>query len=158
MMDAKFKWQSIFKIPEALRLGHDEARAELVRATSMPGRIGEAAGRVARLCLPHFEREEEMVFPVFGVLRELESGKVRPEMAEILPLVSNFKAWHDSLDYQHQAITSAIHALLLASHKEYNREIAEFAYGMRVHERLEDEVIYPMVPVIGRYVQERLEI
>ena len=158
MMDAKFKWQSIYKMPEALRLGHDEARAELVRATSMPGRIGEAAGRVARLCLPHFEREEEMVFPVFGVLRELESGKVRPEMAEILPLVSTFKAWHDSLEYQHQAITAAIHALLLACHKENSREFAEFAYCMRVHERLEDEIIYPMVPVIGRYVQERLEI
>jgi hypothetical protein len=158
MMDAKFKWQSIFRIPEALRLGHDEARAELVRATSMPGRIGEAAGRLARLCLPHFEREEEMAFPVFGVLRELATGKVRPEMAEILPLVSTFKAWHDSFESQHQSITSAIHALLLVSHKENNREIAEFAYGMRVHERLEDEVIYPMVPVIGRYVQERLGI
>jgi hypothetical protein len=157
-MDSKFQWQGIFRIPQALRVGHDEARAELVRATSMPGRIGEAAGRVAGLCLPHFEREEETVFPVFGVLRELASGKVRPEMAEVLPLVSAFSAWHDGLGNQHRAIGSAIHALLLAAHKENNLEFAEFAYCLRIHEKLEDEVIYPMVPVIGRYVQESLGI
>lgn len=157
-MNSKFQSQGIFRIPDALRLGHDEVRAELVRATSTPGRIGDAAERVAGLCLPHFEREEELVFPVFGLLRELASGEVRPEMAEILPLVSAFSAWHDALDAQHQAIASAIHALLLAAHKENNREFAEFAYCMRVHERLEDEVIYPMVPLIGKYVQQKLEI
>ena len=155
-MNSKFQWQGIFRMPEALRLGHDQVRAELVRATTTPGRIGEAAGRVAGLCLPHFEREEEMVFPVFGLLRELASGKVRPEMAEVLPLVSAFSAWRDALGDAHQSIAPAIHGLLLAAQKEDNREIVEFAYCLRVHERLEDEVIYPMVPLIGRYVQERL--
>ena len=155
-MNPKFEWQSIFRMPEALRLGHDQVRAELVRATTTPGRIGEAAGRVAGLCLPHFEREEELVFPVFGLLPELASGKMRPEMAEVLPLVSAFSAWHDALSKQHQAIASSIHALLLAAHKEKNREIAEYAYCLRVHERLEEDVIYPTVLLIGRYVQARL--
>ena len=71
LMNSKIHAQNIFRIPDALRLGHDEVRAELVRATSMPGRIGEAAGRVAGLCLPHFAREEEIVFPAFALLREL---------------------------------------------------------------------------------------
>lgn len=157
-MYSKFQGQGIFKIPEALRLGHNEVRAELVRATSMPGRIGEAAGRVAGLCLPHFEREEEAVFPVFGVLRDVASGNVRPEMAEVLPLVSAFSARHDALSAQHQSIESAIHALLLAAYKEDNRELVEFVYGLRMHERLEEEVIYPTVLLIGKYVQERLGI
>jgi hypothetical protein len=158
LMNSNFQSQGKFRIPDALKIGHDDVRAELVRATSVPGRIGEAAERVAGLCLPHFAREEEFMFPVFGVLRELASGEVRPEMAEILPLVSTFSAWHDALDAQHQSIRSAIQALLLAAHREDNREVAEFAYCLRVHERLEDEVIYPMVPLIGRYVQEKLGI
>jgi hypothetical protein len=157
-MNPNFQWQGIFSTPEALKLGHDEVRAELVRATTTPGPIGEAAERVADLCLPHFEREEEIVFPVFGLLRELACGSVRPEMAEVLPLVSAFSAWQVTLCNQHQLIASAIHALLLAAHKEKNREFAEFAYNLRVHERMEDEVIYPMVPLIGKYVQERLGI
>ncbi len=157
-MYSKFEWQGIFKIPEALRLGHDEVRAELVRATSMPGRVGEAAGRLAGLCLPHLEREEETVFPVFGLLRDLASGKVRPEMADILPLVSAFGAWRDSLDDDHRSTAPAIQALLLAAHQEDNREIVEFTYCLRMHERLEDEVIFPTVFLIGNYVQERLGI
>jgi hypothetical protein len=155
-VSSNFNLQGVFRTPDALRLGHDEVRAELVRATTTPGRIGQAAERLADLCLPHFEREEELVFPVFGLLRELALGEVRPEMAEVLPLVSAFRAWHDSLGKQHGSIASAIHELLLAAHKESHREFAEFAYNLRVHERMEDEVIFPMVPLIGKYVKERL--
>ena len=155
-MFSKFERQGIFKIPEALRLGHDEARAELVRATSMPGRVGEAARRVADVCLPHFEHEEQTVFPVFGLLRELASGKVRPEMADILPLVSKVRTWRDALGGAHHTITSAIQGMLQAAHKEDNREIIEFTYNLRMHERLEDEVIFPTVLLIGNYVEERL--
>jgi hypothetical protein len=53
-------------------------------------------------------------------------------------------------------IASAIEDLLQAAHKEKNREVAEFAYNLRVHERIEDEVIYPTVVLIGRYLQEKL--
>lgn len=157
-MTSKFQAQDMFRIPDALRRGHDEARAELVRATSETGRIGKAAGRVASLCLPHFEREEETVFPVFGLLRELSAGEVRAEMAEVVPLVSAFNAWHRGLTNQHQAIASAIQDLLAAAHYEDHREYAEFAYSLRAHEKLEDEVIYPTVLLIGKYVQERLGI
>ncbi len=157
-MLAKFRGQGMFRIPEALRLGHDEMRAELVRATAMPGPIGEAAKRVAELCLPHMEREEESVFPVFGLLHDLAEGKVRPEMADVLPLISTFSAWRDSLGDEHYSIAPAIHALLLAAYKEDNREIVEFTYSLRMHERLEDQVIFPTVLLIGNYVQERLGI
>jgi hypothetical protein len=148
----------MFRIPEALRLGHDEMRAELVRATAMPGPIGEAAKRVAELCLPHMEREEESVFPVFGLLRDLAEGRVRPEMADVLPLISTFSAWRDRLGDEHYSIAPAIHALLLAAYKEDNREIVEFTYNLRMHERMEDQVIFPTVLLIGNYVQERLGI
>lgn len=155
-MSSNFPLQGMAKIPDALKIGHDEVRAELVRATTTPGRIGEAARRVAGLCLPHFQQEEEAVFPVFRLLPELAAGRVRPEMADVLPLISTFRDRHNSLDRQHQAIGSAVHAMLLAGYREDNREIIEFAYSLRIHERLEDEVIYPTVILIGKYVQERL--
>ncbi|MBE0626587.1 MAG: hypothetical protein IH606_17440 [Burkholderiales bacterium] len=157
-MYSRFERRGIFKIPEALRLGHDEMRAELVRATSMPGPVGKAAGRVASLCLPHFEREEETVYPVFGLLRDLSSGRLLPEMAEVLPLVAAFTEWRNSLGDEHLSIAPAIHSLLLAAHQEDNREILEFTYALRMHEKLEDDVIFPTVLLIGNYVQERLGI
>jgi len=155
-MKSNFHGQSIFRIPEALRLGHDEVRAELVRATSVPGPIGSAASLVAELCLPHFEREEAHVYPVFGMLREFASGEVRSQWASVLPLVADFKRWNDALDDQHKSIAPALHDLLLAAYKEDNREIVEFTYNLRMHERLEDQVIFPTVLLIGRYVEHRL--
>ena len=120
------------------------------------GRIAKAGKRVAQLCLPHFEHEEKSVFPVLALLPDLERGNVRPEMMDVMPLISDFRAKHDALDHHHQLIVSAIEELLQAAHKEKSREFAEFAYSLRFHERIEDEVIYPTVVLIGKYLQEKL--
>jgi hypothetical protein len=156
MTNSKFPSNGLIKDPDALRLDHDEIRAELARATLEPGSIGTAAMRVARCCLPHFEHEEKAVFPALDLLHDLSLGNVRPEMADVLPLISEFSARHDALGDQHQSIISAVEALLQAANKEKNREIADFAYNLRLHERIEDEVIYPTVMLIGNYVRERL--
>jgi len=155
-MSSIFNWNGKLTVPNALRRGHEEARAELVRATMEGGRIAKAGKRVAQLCLPHFEHEEKSVFPVLALLPELEQGNVRAEMMEVMPLISDFRAKHDALNDHHQLIASAIEELLQAAHKEKSREFAEFAYGMRFHEKIEDEVIYPTVILIGKYLQEKL--
>jgi hypothetical protein len=149
-------WNGKLNVPKALLRGHDEARAELVRATMEGGRIAKAGKRVAELCLPHFEHEEKGVFPVLALLPYLEQGNLRPEMLDVMPLIHNFRAKHDAINDHHQLIVSAIEDLLQAAHKERNREVAEFAYNLRVHERIEDEVIYPTVVLIGKYLQEKL--
>jgi hemerythrin superfamily protein len=149
-------WNGKLTVPKALQRGHDEARAELVRASMEGGRIAKAGKRVADLCLPHFEHEEKTVFPVLALLPYLEQGTLRPEMKEVMPMIFAFRAKHDALEQHHQLIVSAIEDLLQAAHAEKNREMAEFAYNMRAHERIEDEVIYPTVVLIGKYLQEKL--
>jgi hypothetical protein len=47
------------RVADALRRGHEGARTELVRAAMEGRRIAKAAKRIARLCLPHFESEEQ---------------------------------------------------------------------------------------------------
>lgn len=149
-------WDGKLSVPKALLRGHDEARAQLVRASMEGGRIAKAGKRVADLCLRHFEHEEQSVFPILALLPYLVQGKLRPEMMNVMPLILDFKAKHDALVDHHRLIASAIEDLLRAAHQENNREFAEFAYNMRVHEKIEDEVIYPTVVLIGRYLQEKL--
>ena len=158
MMGAKDFLLEQQQTTRSLRLSHDEVRAELVRATIAGGRIAVAAKRLAQVCLPHFEREEQYVFPVLGLLPDLVRGLARPDMARVLPLISNFNAKHDGLDDEHRLIQSAIDVLLEAAHHEQNREVAEFAYNLRLHEKIEDEVIYPTVIMIDNYLRERLSI
>ncbi|MBI4293602.1 MAG: hypothetical protein HY661_19170 [Betaproteobacteria bacterium] len=154
-MGSMFHWNGKLSVPSAMRLGHDEARADLVKAMMEGGPIAKAAKRVAQLCLPHFEREEKSVFPVLALLPDLTHGILRPEMMDVMPLISDFKARHAALNEHHQSILSAIEAMLDAAHKEKKREYAEFAYNLRIHEKIEDEVIYPTVILIGDYLREK---
>jgi hypothetical protein len=150
-------WKGNLNVPNALRLGHNEARAQLVRATMASGhRVPRAAGRVAELCLPHFEHEEKKVFPILALLPYLERGDLRPEMMDAMPLITAFRENHETINANHHSLLAAIEELLRAAHKDKNREFVEFAYNLRVHERVEDEVIYPTVILIGKYLQEHL--
>lgn len=155
-MDSICNWNGTLSVPNALLLSHDEARAEFVRATMEGGRIAKAGKRVAQLCLPHFEHEEKGIFPVLALLPYLERGNLRPEMMDVMPLIHDFRAKQDALDDHHHLIASAIEDLLQAAQREKNREFTEFAYNLRVHEMIEDEVIYPTVVLIGKYLHEKL--
>jgi len=119
------------------------------------GRIGEAARQVAQLCLPHFEHEENMIFPVLSLLPYLRRGEVPPEMLDVLPVISDFTSKSAALDHHHKLILASVEELRQAAHKEKNREFAEFAYNMRVHESIEDEVIYPSIIMIGKYLRQK---
>jgi hypothetical protein len=158
VMNAQSLWDASAHIPTAFRQDHDDFRAELSRATMESGPVGKAALRVARYCLPHFEMEERIVFPAFAALRDLAADNVRPEMAGLLPLISRFDVQHVGLTGQHESIVTAVEKLLQAAHKENNREIADFAYHLRSHENLENQVIYPMVRLIGNHVREKLKL
>jgi hypothetical protein len=55
------------RIPTPLKVEHEELHAELVALTKAPGRVGEAARRVASLLHPHFVKEEEYALPPLGL-------------------------------------------------------------------------------------------
>jgi hemerythrin superfamily protein len=149
-------WNGKLNVPDALLRGHDEARAVFVRATMEGGRIATAARRVAQLCLSHFEHEENGVFPVLALLPDLRQGDVRPEMMEVMPLITAFKSKHAAVDSHHHLIMSAIEVFVQAARKEKNREFVRLAHHLSAHERIEDEVIFPTVVLIGKYLQEKL--
>ena len=156
-MISLLQWDGKLTIPDALRLAHDEVSAELVRATMERGPIAHAAMRVAKLCLPHFEWEERIIFPALVILPDLARGNLRAEMVNVLPTIVEFSARQDEFDNQHRSIHSAIQALQRAAEREKNREFAEFAHNLKIHERIEDEVLFPMVLLIGKYLRAKFE-
>ena len=121
-----------------------------------PGLVGEAASRVAQLCLQHFDVEERSVFPAFALIHEVILANLHPEKVRILPLIEQFNRAHDVLARQHKAMVEAVEALWEAAYEDGNTEVAEFARRLRKHERLESEVLYPAVLMIGKFLQEIL--
>lgn len=145
------------EVPIALKLDHDELRAELDKALKEKGPVGAAARELASVVLPHMAREEKIAFPPLGLLAQLASGDVKAEMAAVLPLISEFISGHDALRAEHQRISFKLQILLEAAKKEGNDEYTQFAYRGMVHERIEEAVIYPTIVLIGKYIRQQLK-
>ena len=146
------------QIPEALTLEHEELRAELIRWAREPGRIGKAAERVARLCDAHFAREEGNISRAFGMLHDMASDRVQPEMAAVAKIIAQFSTQHNALHGQHQSLDAAIQNLLQEARKGKNEEIADLVATLRDHERIEEEVVFPTVLDIARSVEQGMGI
>lgn len=79
------------KIPEPLKVEHEELHAELVALTKAPGEVGEAARGVATLLHPHFVKEEEYALPPLGLLVAVAQGRVTPDMREVLAMTERLQ-------------------------------------------------------------------
>ena len=143
-------------LPDILRRTHAQARAELTRATMSHGPVAQAARRAIRIYFPHFEREESTIFPALALVPDLAQGVVRPEMRDTLALISAFKARRDSLADEHRWILCAIDDMVQTASREGNKEFLDFACELRNHERMEEEILFPTVMLIGNYLSEKL--
>jgi len=145
-----------FKIPKPLKEEHEELHAELIKATEVKGKIGEAAKAVAEVLHPHYIKEEEYALPPLGLLRHLAEGKVTPEMAGVFRMTDRLKTVLPQLLKEHQAILEALRAMAETAKKEKKPEYARFAEKMILHARTEEEVLYPASILIGEYLKEKL--
>lgn len=140
----------------SLRLTHDKARTEFSRAAQGEGPLAQAAKRAVLIYLPHFGREEQTILPVLDLVPDLAQGALKPEWAGLLPLISEFTARHDPRSIEDEWVLSAAEELQRVAHREKNQEFVELAYSLKEHERIEHEVAYPAVMVIGNYLRAHL--
>lgn len=144
------------KAPPSLRREHEELHADLASAGKMPGALGEAARRVARIMHPHFLREDEYAVPPLSLLPRLAKGQVTPDMADVLPLVARLKEEMPLMIEEHRAILGAVREFAIIAEKEGDETCIRFAAELMVHAQLEEEVLYPAAVLVGEYVKAML--
>lgn len=145
-----------FRIPKPLKEEHEELHAELVHATQVKGKIGEAAQAVAKVLHPHFVKEEEYALPPLCLLRPLAEGKITPEMSGVFRMTDRLKTVLPQLLKEHKAIVAELENLADAAKKEKKPEYARFAEKMILHAKTEEEVLYPATILIGEYLKQKL--
>lgn len=141
------------KIPESLKLEHDELHHQLATITQMNGEIGEAAKYVAKLMHPHFIAEEEFAIPPLGVLSELVSDKMDYEIQEVLKMTDKLSADLPKMLEEHKAIIAALNKLIETAKAEDKTDVIDFAEKLKIHARTEEEVTYPTALLIGQYLK-----
>ena len=146
---------SKIQIPEAMRLEHMEIHDGLVRATKMPGQVGEAARKLAAVMDPHFVREEQIALPPLGLLAPLSRGEVTPEMREVLLMTDALRAELPRMLAEHKAIHTATVRLGEAAKATGNADAERLAEMLKVHAQSEEEVFYPAALLVGDVVRAR---
>ena len=144
------------EIPDAVKLEHEALHAELVDATRMGGKVGEAAREVAGLLHPHFLKEEAYALPPLGLLTALAEGKVTARMRRVLTMTDALKADLPEMLEEHHLLVEALHRLIVAAQGENRAQVARFAESLRLHAAMEEQVLYPAAILVGEYVRARL--
>lgn len=142
-------------IPVSMRIEHGEIHEALVRATKVPGRVGEVARTLAAILHPHFEREEEIALPPLGLLAPLAQGEATPEMRDVLPMTDSLRAELPRMLEEHQAIKAATRRMGEVAREEGNAEVARLAEQLAVHAQAEEELFYPAAVLVGDLVRQR---
>lgn len=145
------------QVPAALRAEHQDLRAELDMAVGAGGDLGAAAEEVARILYPHFDKEEEYVLPPLSILPLLTEGEVTPEMGASLALTNKLRTELPHLLEDHKAIDAQLGKLAGVARQQQNWEYACLADKFRTIAQYEEQVLYPTLLLIGRYVRVHLD-
>jgi hypothetical protein len=145
-------------IPRPLQVEHEKLHAELVKATTMESKVGEAARTVAALLHPHFVKEtEEYALPPLGLLPLLATGQVTPEMRDVLSMIDRLRTELPQMLNEHKTIMATLHQLVAAAKSENQMEDACFAEKLMLHAQTEEEVFYPTAILIKEYLKLKLD-
>ena len=143
-------------IPESMRVEHAEIHDELVRATRLPGRIGDAARALATILHSHFVREEEIALPPLGLLAPLARGELAAEMRDVLPMTDALRAELPRMLEEHEAIRAATARLAEVARIERDERVEELTRKLTLHARSEEELFYPAAVLVGDLVRARM--
>jgi hypothetical protein len=123
-------------VAETLRQEHEQIRDRLRAAMNESAAIAAAARGLSQLCVPHFELEERIVFPILERLH----GRPAAKLTDIHEQASELGRQRKRFGRDHEAIVCAAHVLFVAAHEQGKSELAELADMIAHHERFEDDL------------------
>jgi hypothetical protein len=143
-------------IPPSVANEHHTIHAALDDAQKMPGRVGEAARRLARVLHPHFVREEEIALPPLGLLAALADGALPIGAEAILPITDTLRQELPRMLEEHVEIRAAVEELRAAAEAAGATSQLQLAAALAEHAQSEEEVLYPAAVLVGEIVRGRL--
>jgi hypothetical protein len=128
-------------------------REDLDRALKDGGAVGAAARELDRILPAHLEEREKVVFRPLGLLRALADDQSGVDRAQAIALVDQIARDLPKLQQEHRAIYDANKRLIDAANREHKPQYLDLSDRLWVHMRLEEEVLYPTVILVGRYLK-----
>ena len=143
------------EVPSIILEDHHYFLDKLEQVTAYQDSTGYAARKLFEVMEYHFREEEEYVFPPLGILPLLAKGNFPEDSKEIILLTEKFRENSAVMLAEHQMITHLLGEMMLAAEKENHQELIGFDEELQKHAALEEELLFPMVLVIGEYLKQK---
>lgn len=141
--------------PSVILKEHHYFLKKLKEVTSFEDSTGLAAKKLYEVMEYHFREEEDYVLPPLGILPALAKDQIPEESEKIILLTEKFRNNEAVMLAEHQMISHYLKEMMRAAKKEDHRELLGFDAHLEKHAALEEEILFPMVLVIGEYLRKQ---
>ena len=145
--------------PQSLLHEHQKLHDDIARAAHLPGAIGQAADRVARILQTHVRKEEAYALPPLGMINDaLKPAPDPAQSRELVLLADELQTHMKDMLAEHRMLMAALQEFVTATREAGRVDLAEVAVRLLAHIRLEEEVIYPAALMLGQYLKLKLKL
>ena len=141
--------------PSVILKDHHYFLNKLEPVTRYKDSTGYFAGELYKVMEYHFKEEEEYVLPPLGILPLMARGEFPVNANEIFLLTEKFRENSAVMLAEHQMITHFLAKMMRTAAMEDHKDLMGFEEEVQKHSALEEEVLFPMVFVIGDYLKLR---
>jgi len=135
-------------IPGIVREEHEELHRSLSKLVALRERVGEEARKLESVLRPHFEKEEGILMPLIGLLRNVAEGRRIEDPQRAVELAERFAAEYRGMLQEHIEIARALDSLEVSARRAGKRVALTFVKDLRRHAELEEEILYPSALLI----------
>jgi len=140
-------------VPTSIKNDHENLLQKIRECSLFQDSTGALAKKLSGLMQNHFQEEEDYVLPPLGLLPSLSLGNLPSEKKDIMMLIRKFKSQAAHMSAEHQLIKALMDELKVAAEKDNHPEVHLLAGELVQHATMEEEVLYPAVILIGRYLE-----
>ena len=144
-------------IPHSLVAEHKELQLMLKDTIALGGETGRFAELVDASLAPHFAKEEEYALPPLTMLPDLAQDRAVIDPGEMIRRSERMKTELPQMINDHRLIVLSLDHLAQAARNENRESALQFVEKLRLHARMEEEILYPAGIVAGECAKLRAE-
>ncbi len=142
--------------PASMEEAHEDLLQLLMRVQHLSGKTGSLAENLAKPLQQHMEKEESLVLPLLGLLRDFAKGKVGSSSTrKASRLYLTLQREYPGMLRGHQELRKILDRLKKVGAEEGHLTAVRFAEALVRHSQEEEEVFYPAALLAGKMASSR---
>ena len=144
--------------PISLQKEHEDLHSQIAKIRTLGGKTSQALERLVEVMHHHFVYEEEKSLPVLALIKDLALNPHPPKIdadvaKKAIKLALYLETHYDEMVEEHKKVSKAAEELAEVALDEDKVAAIEFSDMLKNHAQVEEEVTYPAIILVGKYLR-----